>query len=276
MTTAQVPEAPVLRWTDWQADPTVVLGLLVAAIVWRWIVLRYPVRSGQAVYGWIALLVLALSLLSPLEAGAARSFTLHMAQHIVLMMVVAPLLALGTPAAFLGWLRRRPVVGPAIRVIWSPLAAFALYHAALLLWHFPSLYDAALRSEAVHLLQHASFLAGGLAFWGVVVAPDPRIVGATMGARLVMVLGANILGWALAFILALAERPFYLAYAQPRGLWGMSPLLDLRLGGAVMWVFGNVIYGVVLLLLLVALLNREQRRDEEENFDKPGNLPAST
>lgn len=260
-----------LRWSDWQADPAVILGLLAAAIVWRWITLRFPVRSRQAVYGWIALLGLAISLLSPLETGAGRSFTLHMAQHIVLMMVVAPLLALGTPAAFLGWLRRRPVAGPVIRVIWSPLAAFVLYHAALLLWHLPSLYDAALRSEAVHLLQHASFLGGGLAFWGVVVAPDPRIVRASMGHRLVMVLGANIVGWALAFILALAERPLYAGYLQRQGLWGMSPLLDLRLGGAVMWVAGNVIYGVVLLLLLVALLNRPS-----ETLQYPQRFPEST
>ncbi|MGH2454323.1 MAG: cytochrome c oxidase assembly protein [bacterium] len=271
-----VAQTPALRWTDWPIDPLVVTGLLAATVAWRWITLRFAARRGQTFYGWGALVVLALSLLSPLEAGAGRSFTLHMTQHVVLMMVVAPLLALGTPAAFLGWLRRRPVVGPLIKVIWSPLPAFALYHAALFLWHLPSLYDAALRREAVHLLQHATFLGGSLAFWGVVVAPEPRIVGATMGHRLVMVLGANILGWVLAFALTLAERPLYLTYAAPEGLWGMSPLLDLRLGGAVMWVVGNILYGVVLLLLLVALLNREQRQSAQENPESPGNLPAST
>ncbi len=273
MTTAQ---APTLRWTDWPIDPVVVLGLMTATIAWRWVTLRFPARGRQGVYGWIALLVLALSLLSPLEAGAGLSFTLHMAQHIILMMVVAPLLALGTPAAFLGRLRRGPVAGPIIRVIWSPVPAFVLYHAVLFLWHLPFLYDEALRSEVVHLLQHATFLAGSLAFWGVVVAPDPRIVGASMGHRLVMVLGANILGWVLAFALALAERPLYVAYIQRQGLWGMSPLLDLRLGGAVMWVVGNIVYGVVLLLLLVALLNREQRQRAQENVETSGNLPAST
>jgi cytochrome c oxidase assembly factor CtaG len=56
----------------------------------------------------------------------------------------------------------------------------------------------------------------------------------------------------------------------------MSALLDLRLGGAVMWVVGNIVYGVVLLLLLVALLNREQRQTGQEKPERPGNLTAST
>ncbi len=89
-----------------------------------------------------------------------------------------------------------------------------------------------------------------------------------------MVLGANVLGWVIAFVLVLAEQPLYRAYLPADGLWGMSPVLDLRLGGAVMWVVGNVIYGLVLLLLLVALLNREARA-AQENSEKPGNLPAS-
>jgi cytochrome c oxidase assembly factor CtaG len=271
MTTAQ---AATLRWTDWQIDPLIVAGLLGGAIAWRWVTLRFAARRRQALLGWSALAILALSLLSPLERGAGLSFTLHMVQHIILMMIVAPLLALGTPPAFLGWLRRRSIPGRIIRTIWAPAPAFLLYHAALFLWHVPSLYDAALRNAAVHLLQHATFVGAGLAFWGVVAAPEPRIVGATTGHRLLMVLGANILGWVLAFVLVMAERPLYLGYLPPQGLWGMSTLLDLRLGGALMWVVGNVIYGLVLLLLLVALLTREQEA-AQENPEKPGNLTAS-
>jgi cytochrome c oxidase assembly factor CtaG len=269
-----IAQAATLRWTDWQIDPLIVVGLMGTAIGWRWVTLRFAARPRQAVFGWSALVILALSLLSPLERGAGLSFTLHMAQHIILMMIVTPLLALGTPPAFLGWLRRRSVVGQIIKAIWAPTPAFLLYHTAVFLWHLPVLYDAALRSEGVHLLQHATFVGGGLAFWGVVVTPEPRVVGATMGHRLVMVLGANVLGWVLAFVLVMAERPLYLAYLIPGGLWGMSALLDLRLGGAVMWVVGNIIYGVVLLLLLIALLNREQRQTGQENPEKPGNLTA--
>ncbi len=136
MTAAQ---AATLRWTDWQIDPLIVVGLLGGSVAWRWITLRFAARPRQALLGWSALVILALSLLSPLERGAGHSFTLHMAQHVILMMIVAPLLALGTPPAFLGWLRRRPVAGWIIKAIWAPAPAFVLYHAALFLWHVPSL-----------------------------------------------------------------------------------------------------------------------------------------
>ncbi len=181
-----------------------------------------------------------------------------MAQHLLLMLVVAPLLALAAPAGLLGWLRRRPQAGRLLRAVWSPLPAFALYHLALFLWHLPALYGAAVRHPGLHLLQHATFLLGGLAFWGVIAAPDPRLVQATIGQRVVMVLAANILGWVLSFVLVIAERPLYAVYLEGQQPWGWSPLTDMRLGGAVMWVSGNLVSGIALMLLLVVAMRRER------------------
>jgi cytochrome c oxidase assembly factor CtaG len=140
------------------------------------------------------------------------------------------------------------------------VVAFALYHAGLFAWHIPALYTAALRHEMIHLLQHASFILGGVAFWGVIVAPEPHLVRATLGHRLVMVLAASVLGWLLSFALALAERPLYPIYLEVPRLWGLSALDDLRLGGGVMWVIGNMMYGLTVLLLVIALMNREARQ----------------
>lgn len=249
---------PALTWRDWIWDPAVLLGLAAITGTWVWIARRFPPRQSQLWYGWVALGILTLTLLSPLDHGAEFSFTLHMAQHMLLMLVVAPLLALAAPAGLLGWLRRRLVVGPLIRGVWSPIPAFIVYHVALFAWHLPVLYDAAVRVEILHLVQHVTFVLGGLAFWEVIVAPEPRLVQATLGQRMALVLAANIAGWGLSFVLALSERPIYSAYVQ-RGLWGLSPVDDLRLGGAVMWVWGNVIYGAALLLLFFAWMRREGR-----------------
>ncbi len=246
-----------LSWTEWDLHPAVVAGLLAAAAVWWGIARRFPPRRTQPWYGWGGLLIAALAVLSPLGHGADVSFTLHMAQHILLMLGAAPLLALGVPLGLLGWLRRHPLLGPVIKAVWSPIPAFALYHVALLGWHLPVLYEAAVRSEPLHFLQHATFLLGGVAFWGVVVAPEPRLVRATLGQRVIMVLAANILGWVLSFILAISERPLYPVYLTAPRPWGMSALTDMRLGGAVMWVAGNVVSGVALMLLLVAMMRRE-------------------
>ena len=246
-----------LRWDTWDWDPLVSTGLFVTAVAWWWVTRRFPPRRVQFWYGWSALLILALAVVSPLDHGAEASFTLHMVQHLLLMMVVAPLLALGAPVGFLGWLRRQPALGPIIRTLWSPVPAFAFYHLALFLWHLPVLYGAAVRYEGIHLLQHVTFLLGGLAFWGVIVAPEPRLVQATIGQRVVMVLAANILGWVLSFILAISERPLYAVYLEGPGPWGLSALTDMRLGGAAMWVAGNLVSGIALMLLLITAMRRE-------------------
>ncbi len=241
----------------WNWNPPVLTGLLGSGLAWWRITRRFPPRRAQAWYGWTALVILALAFVSPLDHGAEVSFTLHMAQHLLLMLVLAPLVALAAPAGLLGWLRRRRVLGPAVRTLWSPLPAFGLYHLVLFVWHIPMIYDASVRQDGLHLLQHASFLLGGLAFWGVIAAPDPRLVQATIGQRVVMVLAANILGWVLSFILAIAERPLYAVYAEGPHPWGLDALTDMRLGGAVMWVAGNLVSGVALMLLLITAMRRE-------------------
>ena len=252
-----------MSWVTWDWDPYVVAGLLATAILWWRITRRFPARRSQLWYGWAGLLILTLALLSPLAHGAEVSFTLHMGQHLLLMIVVSPLLALGVPLGFLGWMRRQPVAGPVLRTLWSPVPAFALYHLALFAWHIPALYDTAVHVEAVHLLEHATFLLSGLAFWGVIVAPEPRLVKATLGQRVVMVLAANILGWALSFVLAIAERPLYAVYFDGPRPWGMSALTDMRLGGAAMWVAGNLVSGIALMFLLMAMMRQEDRVGQE-------------
>lgn len=262
---AHVPPAQPLSLSLWSWEPEVLAALAAGTAGWLWVSTRFPTRRPQRLCGWAALAVAALALLSPLHAAAERSFTFHMAQHLLLMMVAAPLLALALPSAFLGWLRRRRVLGPVVTALWTPLPAFLLYHAVLFGWHLPALYDAALRVEALHALQHATFLLGSLALWGVLLAPDPHVVQATVGGRIALVLAANVLNWLLSFALALAERPLYAGYVASVGApmarpWNLSPLDDLRLGGGVMWVMGNMTFGLVLLWLVLAALDREGRR----------------
>ena len=110
-----------LRWDTWDWDPLVLTGVFVTAAAWWWVTRRFPPRRAQLWAGWSALLILALAVVSPLDHGAQVSFTLHMVQHLLLMLVVAPLLAPAAPLGFLGWLRRQPTLGPIIRTLWSPV-----------------------------------------------------------------------------------------------------------------------------------------------------------
>jgi cytochrome c oxidase assembly factor CtaG len=211
--------------------------------------------------------VLAAAALSPLHALGARSFTAHMAEHELIMLAAAPLLVLARPLAVLFWalpaaLRRtlaaipRSAAGAGTwRVITDPLLATVLQAAALWVWHLPSLFDRALKSEAWHAGQHLSFFVTALLFWQAMLAPrrSPWTAAALLFATS-MVTGA------LGAFMALSESPWYGPYAA-LGLaaFGLTPAQDQQLAGVLMWVPGGLFHAAVAMLLLAPALRATSR-----------------
>ena len=207
--------------------------------------------------GWCAL---ALALLSPIDHLGEHLLSMHMVQHELLMVVAAPLLVLSRPLEAFTWglpagwrepiasgLRWRPVAA-AWKMITTTSGAWLFQAAAVWLWHVPVLFQASLANEAVHTLQHATFLGSALAFWWTVLAPR----GATSGAGLVSAFGTMLHTGALGALLTFAPYPLYPAY---EGSLGLSPLEDQQLAGLVMWVPGGIAYLVAGLALASALLS---------------------
>lgn len=247
----------ILKWTDWNADPTVVGALLVTALAYLRLSRRFPPRGRQSIYFWLGWLVLVAALLSPIDLGARYLFTLHMLQHMLLLLVAPPLMALAVPPSLLGWIYQRPALRRLLRAVWSPVPAFLLFNGILLLWHLPAAYDATLHSPWIHAAEHASFVATGLVFWGLIASPAPIFVRAPWGLRLALLVGTDIVNFILGFALTFAGRPFYLAYTVVPRLWGLTPLDDLKLGGVLMWVMGQLIYAAPVLILINVILWRD-------------------
>lgn len=252
----------LLRWTDWTWDPAMVAALVLTAVVYLWLLRRFSARGRQRVFFWAGLGSLGVALLSPLDKGAHYLFTLHMVQHMVFLMVAPPLLAQAVPASLIGWLYQRPPLRRILRFLWSPVSSLVLYNGVLIFWHFPAAYDATLQSPWIHALEHLSLVGAGLVFWGVIVSPAPSLVRASLGLRLGLVVGVDIVNFALGFTLTSAGEPLYEPYTAVPRLWGLTPLEDVKLGGALMWVMGQMMYAVPVLLLLYAILRREGDRGE--------------
>jgi len=216
-------------------------------------------RSGCFAAGWLVLLA---ALASPLDTWSARLFSAHMLQHELLMVVASPLLVLGRPLAVWTFglpLSLRRACGGALRAatwrrVWRlvtlPLTAWALHAVALWAWHAPAAFDAALRSEAVHELQHASFLASALLFWWTVLG----VRHSAPGVPLLSVFTTMIHSGALGALLALSPWVWYLPYAASASALGWDALLDQQLGGLVMWAPAGVAYFVSGLMLAARLL----------------------
>lgn len=246
-----------LTWRDWEWDPALAAGLVAAAVLYH-LHPRVFATRGQKLYFWAGWAATAVAGFSPLDQGARYLLWLHMVQHLILMLVAAPLLGACLPAPLLGWLTRRPGLGPVLWVLWNPWVATALYNLVVLAWHLPSLYSWALTSEAAHAVQHLTFLFFGVVFWSVLLSPAPRHP--PPAQRLIMVGASAVAQFLPAFVLSVADQVLYPPYlAMPR-LWGWSPLDDQRWAGVLMWVASNLAYALAALWLGMTWLRSEERR----------------
>ena len=245
----------------WSWDPALLAALAGAAVAYGWAVTgaRHPRRGRRAASFYAALGLLVVALLSPLDALASATFSAHMVQHLLLMLVAAPLLVAGRPVATVTPAlpaRLRRVVGQSSRRLRGPVhrlehpVAVGLTGVLVLwTWHMPSLYEAALRQDAVHALEHASFLGAALLFWSVVLTSGRRR-GVSRPVAVFLVFVTGVQSTALGAVLVFASTVLYPAQTAGAPAWGLAPLEDQRLAGALMWVPPAIVYIVVMAVLL--------------------------
>jgi putative membrane protein len=223
-------------------------------------------RAAAFAAGWV---VLAIALLSPLDAAAGRSFAAHMVQHETLMLVAAPLLVLGRGLPTLLWALphdARLAVGRltkrrAFHGFWqhltAPLAAWLLHGLALWLWHAPPLFNAALADGTLHHWQHATFFVSALLFWHALLRHGAH---AARGAAILYLFTTTVHTGVLGALITFAPTPLYAPFDYGLLTPGaLTPLEDQQLGGLIMWVPGALVYVGVALALLARWLRDSAR-----------------
>ena len=264
-----------MSWSGWSIEPPLAYVALAALLYWvggRGLRRseRQPLRTAAFAAG---LVTIVLALDSPIDGYADQLFWVHMVQHVLLLTVAPPLILLGRPWPRM-WralpIEMRTAVGRGMaRARWSaplralarPRPAWLLFNAAIVLWHIPAAYDATLRSNAVHQLEHATFFFTGLLFWARVIDPGPLRPRLVWPARIAYVVGAMVVGWVLAIALVLAPHPLYAHYAAlAHRPGGISALTDQQLAGGMMWVPGSLAYGVAMLIGFYRWLEPESAR----------------
>lgn len=272
--TVPAPRSGVDVLLAWSLDVQVVLPLLAAVLAYAWAVRRVDARHpanrvpryrALAWYGGV--LVLFVALASPIATYDTTFFSVHMVQHLLLTLVAAPLLAMGAPITLLLRVvdpeKRRRVVLPILhsrflRVVSFPVVTWVLFAALMWASHFSALYDAALESEPVHVLEHALFLGVALLFWWPVVGADPSPWRLPHAARI----GYVFLGLPQSSFLGLAiysaPNVLYPHYMTVSRAWGPSPLFDQQLAGGIMWVGGDLFFLTALLVAVWVWLRAEE------------------
>lgn len=231
---------PVPGGVTWNLDP-ILIGLLLALGAFVTLQARAAPVGWARTAGPLGWLVLALALVSPLCNLSVALFTARVGQHLLLILVAAPLLALGG-----AWPRRWPTAGAAP-------AAFA-FAVALWMWHLPGPYGASFRSDTVYWAMHLTLSGTALWFWAALLrraSERPEVV-------LLAGLGTAVQMALLGALLTLAPRPLFAVHAGTTGPWGLTWLEDQQLGGLLMWVPGGLLFAGVMLAVAAMVLRRAQ------------------
>ena len=254
--------------TDWSFDPAVLLAL--AALLGGYLFIIGPLRErvtpdepaqrqriAAFAAGW---LTLVLALVSPLDAlGRAYLFSAHTLQLFLLITVVAPLFLIGLPEWLWWTLLPTRALRDATRGVLFPMVAVIAFNGIILIWHVTPFYEAALHSAPLHDLQNASFLLAGLLTWWPLLTPlDRHTRLASPFQILYLVVESLPLDVFGAFTL-FAQRVFYPTYALAPRLFGLSPLADQAIGGAILAVPGNLLDIVLMSLAFFGWIAREEQ-----------------
>lgn len=260
--------APQLTWSDWSFEPTIIVGLLFASALYvvarrrRWL-------SGPDVQPWCffaGVAVCFVALQSPIDTGGDEYLlSLHMLQHILLMMVVPPLVLLGVRTAAKERRSSRNVVWTTATWCANPWAAASIFTAVLLVWHVPAFYDTTLTVELLHVFEHITFVAVGLLFWWPIVEPwrSPSTSRVAPFAKIVVLVVSGIPQTILGLAMAMAPQPLYSFYADAPRLWGVSALTDQQIAGTLMFGLGNLIYFVPISFIFMKML-KDPAADERD------------
>lgn len=237
----------------WSVEPVALALVIISVLTYafgRWRMSRSqraaiaPASRALAYAG--AVVVLVAALFSPIDVRADSSFAWHMAQHLLLMLGAAPLLALSNThlvALFALPLGKRRYAGrlvsrtPGVRAggtnRMAPIVAALLFALGVWLWHAPHLYEDALANEQLHTLEHLTFLITAAVFWRMIATSGDRRL--DPGTSIVVVSLVGLQGNLLAALITLAPVPLYSNYAS-------QPLLDQQIAGLLMWVPAGLIY----------------------------------
>lgn len=229
--------------------------------------LRDRSAHARALMFYAGLLTILVALASPIETLATQLLWAHMIEHLLLLLVAAPLIVLSAPWMSL-WrplplgprravakiVVRSPYLAPIraiARALGRPLGAWLAFCINLVFWHLPVMYDLTLRNTSAHVLEHITFLLFGIVFWAQVIPSPPLRTSLSYQGRIAYVAAAIIPNVGVSMFLAFSRAPLYAPYAglghRPGGI---SALADQQIAAGIMWSAGDLPFGIAIAWLV--------------------------
>lgn len=241
----------MIDWRHWHNEPWLIGGLVVVG--WLWAVLAGPGRTrlapgvpfprGHAIRFYSGLLFFYLAVGSPLDQIAERFlFSAHMLQHQLLIYPAAVLFLLGLPHWMIDPVLGHRAVHRLARLLTGPVLCVIVYSLTVSVWHRPDLYDLALRSKVVHVVEHVMFFGAALFYWWPLISPSRVLPPAGHGVQMLYIVGAIIAMTPIFAYITFAHDILYQTYEYaPRIYAGFSAADDQLLAGVMMKIGGMIV-----------------------------------
>lgn len=279
----EVAEEPVFPdiLLQWDLDPVFILSI--GLVVWLYALgvrkvrrehPKSPFPGRRAAFFFAGMAALVVAILSPLAYYDTTLFSVHMWQHMIITLVAAPLIALGTPItlalrAASPRIRRElllPILhSPVVKVLSFPVVAWLALTVTMWGSHFSPLYDEALENAWLHRLEHLWYIAGALLFWWPVIAADPVRWRMNHPLRILYLFLQMPQNSFLGVAFYSSGSVLYDHYETLIRTWGPSPLTDQQLAGISMWVLGDLIFLGAVAAVAYGWVQREEREGRRQD-----------
>jgi putative membrane protein len=275
------------KWMQWQFQPGILLGigitggvyLLGVFRVWRSAGFGHGIRLRRvfAFLGAIGALILAL--ISPVDSLSEALFSAHMLQHMLLILVAAPLFVISeAPVAFLWFIPRSSARSIGVwwqhsrrlRPAWQQVnrigASWAIFTITLWAWHLPAIYQAALENEILHAIEHILFLLSAALFWWTLLPRSNTHSRRHDGIAILSLFASMLQMSVLSGLMIFSNQAWYSGYAGRAALIGLDPLQDQQLGGLIMWLPGGVLFAILIAVFFASWkssLEKQMQRGDQ-------------
>lgn len=266
---------------EWRFEILAILIPLGVLYTLGWRRLRNQ-RSAQRLATWprlisylSGLVIMATALMSPIDTLGGQLFFMHMIQHLLTIMIAAPLMLLANPFPFMLWalpvgwrkqvarhFRRNALFRQTLAKSARPGVTWLVFITIYIGWHDSTAYNTALIYGWVHDIQHITFVGAALLYWWPVIGAAPRIHGRFPGwGKLAYLIGTVPPNMLIGVSIAFAGDVLYPYYLSVPRFWGVTVMQDQQLSGAIMWIPGSMMFIVAALIILAGMFGRERQPD---------------
>lgn len=272
---------------SWSLQVQIVLPLLVALYLYRTgfksltakrSFFITPSATWQKRSFYMGILTIFLALESPIDTLSVTSFSWHMGQHMLLLLVVPPFILTGAPwmalyegipdsfrpklAKYANRVISKNYVSKTVAFLTKPGIALGIFSLDLWIWHIPAIYDLTFRYATLHDFEHSTFLGVGMLYFSTLLDSPPIQVSLSPLKKIPYIFGGIVACWILGIVLTFATAPLYSPYLHQAHSTIASVLASQQLGAAMMWAPSMIPFDILFAVSLQKWLANESKKDE--------------